>query len=158
MHEYAQLMEQAIAVCEKGIKMGESPFGAVIASRNGDVVCAAHNTVRSTRDATAHAEINAIREACRRLGSIDLSGHLIVSTCEPCPMCAGAIHWARLDAVVYGAAIEDAVRAGFHELSMPCRALYQWGHSAVRIHVGIMQSECKAMFDLWGQGPNAVPY
>ncbi len=158
MPDYARIMKRALEVAEQGIAAGESPFGAVIARDDGTVIIAAHNTVRSEQDATAHAEINAIRGACRKLGTIDLTGHVIATTCEPCPMCATAIHWARLDAVIYGAVIDDARNAGFNELSIPCRVLYREGGSRVRVHAGLMQDECKALFARWTQGPNATAY
>ena len=158
MPDYAPMMKRALEAAEQGVAAGESPFGAVIARDDGTVVVAAYNTVRSKQDATAHAEINAIREACRKLGAIDLTGHVIVTTCEPCPMCATAIHWARLDAVIYGAVIGDARNAGFNELPIPCEVLYREGGSRVRVHAGLMQDKCRALFTRWAQGPNATPY
>ena len=159
MANHTELMKRAIEVCKKGIAAGESPFAAVIAtSDDGQVVFAAHNTVRSTCDSTAHAEINAIRGACSELGTTDLAGHVIVSTCEPCPMCAAAIHWARLDAVVFGASIADAKDAHFNELPISTEALYRQGESPVRIHPGVLRDECRQLFDLWRQGPNPNPY
>ncbi len=151
-------MRAALAVCRRGIAVGESPFGAVIASQAGAVVCATHNTVRSTGDPTAHAEINAIRAACRLLGTIDLSGHVIVSTCEPCPMCAAAIHWANLDAVCFGAGIDDAGKAGFRELALPVRTLYAQGGSSVMVHPAVMRAECQELFAEWRRGPHPDPY
>lgn len=151
-------MRAAIEVCETGVAAGQSPFGAAIGRNDGTLVATAHNTVRLTSDPTAHAEVNVIREACRRLGTIDLSGYILATTCEPCPMCAAAIHWARLEAVVYGATIEDAVEAGFDELSLECAKLYDLGGSGVKTHRGILQEECKALFRLWKEGPNPTPY
>lgn len=153
-----RLMGEAIAVCERGIQAGESPFGAAIATPDGRVICAAHNTVRADCDPTAHAEVNAIRQACRRLGVIDLSGHLLASTCEPCPMCAAAIHWARLDALYYGAGIDEAGAAGFNELGVSCRVLYDYGGSTVKVFGGVLRDECVALFRRWLDGPHPVPY
>jgi guanine deaminase len=158
MVDHATLMRQAIEVCKKGIAGGDSPFGALVATAGGEVLLAAHNTVRSSCDATAHAEINAIRGACAKLKSTKLAGHILVSTCEPCPMCAAAIHWAKLDAVVYGASIADAQAAGFSELSVSSEALYEQGESHVAVHPHILREECLALFELWKRGPNPRPY
>lgn len=153
-----RLMWAAVEAAKRGIAAGQSPFGSAIATTAGRLICTAHNTVRITCDATAHAEINAIRGACAELGTIDLSGHIILATCEPCPMCAAAIHWARLDRVVYGAAIDDAQKAGFRELSVSCRSLYERGGSEVGVHAGVLAAPCRALFDEWLRGDAPTPY
>ena len=158
MANHVLLVRQAIEVARRGIASGESPFGAVIATLDGDIVHAAHNTVRSSCDSTAHAEINVIRGACRNLGVIHLTGHVIATTCEPCAMCAAAVHWARLDAIIYGAAVADAKRAGFNELSLACADLCAQGGRGTAIHGGVLREECKALFDVWLAGPNPTPY
>jgi guanine deaminase len=153
-----RLMRLVIDEAKRGIASGQSPFGAVIATLAGHLICTAHNTVRASCDATAHAEINAIRDACTKLRTIDLSGHVILTTCEPCPMCAAAIHWARLDQVIYGATIEDAGQAGFRELSVSCRSLYERGGSEVQVRSGILSDPCRALFDEWQRGGAPTPY
>ena len=155
---HVQLMQRAAAAAKEGIAAGQSPFGAVIASQDGELVAAAHNVVRASCDATAHAEVMAIRGACAKLGTISLAGHVIATTCEPCPMCAAAIHWARLDAVIYGAGIADAEGAKFNELSVPIATLYAHGGSPVRIYPHVLRDECAALFELWKRGPNPTPY
>lgn len=152
------LMRRAVAVCRRGILAGQSPFGAVVATWDGQIVSEAHNSVRAGCDPTAHAEVNAIRAAASRLRTIDLSGHVLFTTCEPCPMCAAAIHWARIDAVYYGARIEDAARAGFHELTLGCAELYRAGGSGVAVHADVLRAECAALFTAWQQGPRPEPY
>ncbi len=156
--DYRQLMRQAIEQARKGIRDGQTTFGAVIANDSGEIIVETNNTVRADCDSTAHAEINAIRSACRKVGRIDLSGHLIVTTCEPCPMCAAAIHWARLDEVVFGATIDHAKRAGFHELSLACRTLYETGASEVRIQEGVLEDQCRKLFEEWQLGRSPRPY
>jgi tRNA(Arg) A34 adenosine deaminase TadA len=151
-------MQQAIELARRGIKAGQSPFGAVIATQDGKVIQAAHNRVRAKCDSTAHAEIEAIRAACARLGTIDLSDFVIAATCEPCPMCAGAIHWARLDTVIYGADMTDAEDAGFNELSIPIESLFQDGHSRVRVCPHVLRGPCVALFEEWKRGPTPNPY
>jgi guanine deaminase len=141
-------MQKAIDVTKKGIKSGQSPFGACI-EKNGRVISCTHNTVWMDTDSTAHAEINAIRAACKKLGTIDLSGCTIYSTTEPCPMCFSAIHWAKIDKIVYGASIADAKRAGFSELTVSNSTLKKLGKSKVRIESGVKKDECKALFSEW---------
>lgn len=115
MNEY---MEIAIAEARRGVESGEGgPFGAVIV-RNGVVVGRGHNRVVVTHDPTAHAEINAIREASSFLGRYDLSDCEIYTTCEPCPMCYGAISWARIGTIHQGARKEDAAQIGFDDQEM----------------------------------------
>src|SRR5262245_14130760 len=115
-------MWRAVEKAREGIAKGQSPFGAVVVS-DGKVVAAAHNTVWLDTDPTAHAEINAIRQAATVLGSIALHGCTMYTTCEPCPMCLAAIHWAKIGRVVYGASIADAAAGGFTELRVPAKEL-----------------------------------
>jgi len=90
------------------------PFGAVIVKDN-KIIASAHNEVLKTKDPTAHAEINAIRKASQKLDTFNLAGTILYTTCQPCPMCLGAIFWARIDTVYYGATKEDASRGGFDD-------------------------------------------
>ncbi len=141
-------MQVAIDQARKGIAAGQTPFGASIV-RNGLLVAARHNEVWHRGDPTAHAEVLAIRRAAEQLSSIDLSGCVMYTTCEPCPMCATAIHWAKLDAVHFGATIADADRAGFSELTLRAADLYRQGGSTVRIVSGPLTAECAALFNEW---------
>lgn len=141
-------MQTAIAVARRGIVAGQSPFGSVIV-RHGELVAAAHNQVWARTDPTAHAEVNAIRLAAEKLGRISLHDCVLYSTCEPCPMCASAIHWAKLAAVWFGAAIADAAAAGFHELQLPAAKLLGEAGSQVQIVGGVMAAECRALFAEW---------
>src|SRR5918996_893721 len=134
------LMRLAIEKCRQGIAAGQSPFGCAIA-RDGAVISCSHNTVVLTTDITAHAEMNAIREACRETDSIFLDGSIVATTCEPCPMCMAALHWARVDTVYYGATISDADQAGFNELQLPAAELLRQGGSSLRLVSGMLQNE-----------------
>ncbi|MBP3745826.1 MAG: nucleoside deaminase [Prevotella sp.] len=109
-----QLMRRAIALSIESVNSGGGPFGAVIA-RNGEIVAEGSNNVTSHHDPTAHAEVSAIREACRKLETFDLSGCDIYTSCEPCPMCLGAIYWAHIDKIYYANDRRDAADIGFDD-------------------------------------------
>lgn len=108
-----RFLQAALDLAEENARSGRGgPFGAVVV-RDGEIIAEGVNLVTGGNDPTAHAEIMAIREACRRLGTFDLSGCELYASCEPCPMCLGAVYWARLDRLVYAATREDAAAAGF---------------------------------------------
>jgi guanine deaminase len=151
------LMQLAIEKCRQGIAAGQSPFGCAIA-RDDEVISCSHNTVVLTTDITAHAEVNAIREACKNIGSIFLDGSIVATTCEPCPMCMSALHWARVDTVYYGATIDDADEAGFNELQLPAAQLLQIGNSSVKLIPQVLPVECKKLFQEWRSNPRRVVY
>lgn len=109
-----ELMRMAIRLSEENVAAGGGPFGAVIA-REGKVIATGTNRVTPDCDPTAHAEVSVIRAAARKLGTFDLSGCEIYTSCEPCPMCFGAIYWARLDRMYYGNDKHDAARIGFDD-------------------------------------------
>lgn len=152
-----EYMRAAVDAAKRGIAAGQSPFGAVVVC-DGRTVAAAHNTVWRDTDPTAHAEINAVRQAAAALGRINLDGCVIFSTCEPCPMCLAAIHWSKIDRLVYGAAIADAAAAGFSELHVAARELARLGGSPLRIESALLESECRALFDLWKQTARSPSY
>ena len=111
------VMEMTVQQAREGVARGEGgPFGAVIVrSDTGEIVARAHNMVLQTNDPTAHAEMVCIRKAAAKLGRFDLSDCTIFSSCEPCPMCYGAIHWAKLPKCYYAATATDASEAGFDD-------------------------------------------
>jgi guanine deaminase len=153
----ADLMRLAIEKCRQGIAAGQSPFGCAIA-RHGEMLSCSHNTVVLTTDITAHAEVNAIREACRTVSNIFLEGAIVATTCEPCPMCMAALHWARVDTVYYGASISDADKAGFNELQLPASELLRLGNSTLKLVPGVLPAECRELFDEWNANPRKVVY
>jgi len=153
----AQLMQLAIDKCRQGLAAGQSPFGCAIA-RNGELLSCSHNTVVQSTDITAHAEVNAIRAACLAVGDIFLDGAVVATTCEPCPMCMAALHWARVDTVYYGATIADADEAGFNELQLPAAELLKLGHSKLKLVSQVLPEECKKLFDEWNANPNRRVY
>ena len=151
------LMRAAIAQARAGIAAGQSPFGCVIAL-DGEVIAAAHNQVWATTDITAHAEIVALRQACAKTGRIHLEGAIVATTCEPCPMCMAALHWAQVETVYYGAMIADATKSGFNELCIPAVDMVRLGRSRVKLVPSVLSSECAALFSEWRQAGNAREY
>jgi guanine deaminase len=155
MHD--DYMDEAIAEAARGIAAGDGgPFGAVVV-KDGRIIARAHNQVVGHADPTAHAEVQAIRAACRELGTFDLAGCEIYSTCEPCPMCFSAIHWARLDRVHFGATRADAAAVGFDD-----DAIYQVlagdAKPAFEVEAGVAADRCRAVMQSWRDDESRVPY
>jgi len=150
-------MARAIQLSIDGVRSGRGgPFGTVIV-RNGQIVAEGMNQVTSTNDPTAHAEVVAIRAACAKLGVFQLKDCELYTSCEPCPMCLGAIYWAHLARIYFANSAEDAANIGFDdsfiygELKLP--------HSNRRIPaVQIMREEALAAFRLWKEKPDKIPY
>ena len=149
-------MRRAIALALENIRAGGGPFGCVIA-KDGHIIAEGANRVTATNDPTAHAEVVAIRDACRALHNFQLENCDLYTTCEPCPMCIGAIYWARLSRVFYAGVAADAADAGFDdafiydELKKP--------HTARRIPmIQILRDESLQIFSAWKAQPNKTPY
>jgi guanine deaminase len=152
----ADSMRRAIAIALENIRAGGGPFGAVVV-RDGRVIAEGANRVTANHDPTAHAEVVAIREACRALGDFQLTGCDLYTTCEPCPMCLGAIYWARPARVFYAGSAADAADAGFDdafiykELNVP--------HAGRRIPmIQLLHDESLAIFTAWKQKPDKTAY
>ncbi len=146
----AEYMMLALKEARKNLgSLKGGPFGACIV-KGSKVIAVGKNSVLSG-DATCHAEINAIRTASKKLGTYDLSGCVIYSTTEPCPMCFSAIHWARIGRIVYGTAIADAKKIGFRELSISARRMKKMGASKVSIRAGFMLGPCRELFTDWSR-------
>ncbi len=150
-------MRRAIALGLENVRSGRGgPFAAVIV-KDGEVVAEGANCVTTTNDPTAHAEVVAIREACRKLGDFQLTGCDLYTTCEPCPMCLGAIYWARPARVYYACAASDASAAGFddafiyEELKTPLSARQMPMQQ-------MMREESLAIFTLWKSQGTKTPY
>jgi guanine deaminase len=152
-----KLMHLAIEKAGQGVAAGQSPFGCAIAWQ-GEVVACEHNRVLESTDITAHAEIMALRTACRAVNAIHLPGAIVASTCEPCPMCMAALHWARVEVVYFGASIEDAGLAGFNELRLPAAEVLRRGLSPVRLVPETLAAECCRLFDEWSVRPHHRAY
>ncbi len=143
-------MRMAIEKAGEGIAKGQTPFGACIV-KDGRVIAVEHNAVWASTDITAHAEITAIREACRDLVTVDLSGCTIYSTTEPCPMCFSACHWARISRIVYGTEIADVKALGFHELTISNHEMKRLGDSPIKIEGGLLREENLALLSEWAE-------
>lgn len=150
-------MRLAIEKARQGISAGQSPFGCAIAL-DGRLLACEHNRVLATTDITAHAEITAIRAACHEIGDIHLAGAVVATTCEPCPMCLAALHWARVETVYFGATIADADAAGFNELKMPAAELVRWGNSPLLIVPNTLNPACRGLFAEWQARPDRRAY
>jgi tRNA(Arg) A34 adenosine deaminase TadA len=147
-------MRLAIGKTRTGIEAGQNPFGACVV-KGGQVVSLEHGQVWATTDITAHAEVMALRAACRRLNTIDLAGCTLYSTCAPCPMCFTAAHWGKIARVVYGALVEDAAAVGFSELALTPEMMQQLGRSPMQVIGGVLQAECRELFRLWAARPGS---
>lgn len=130
------------------------PFGAVIV-RDNEVIAKAHNRVLSSKDPTAHAEINVIREASQKLETFDLSGCTLYTTCMPCPMCLGAIMWARISVVYYGATAQDAANGGFDDLHF--YELLKGEGKGLNLKQ-IDHEQNASLFNIWNQKENRTLY
>jgi guanine deaminase len=150
-------MARAIQLSIDNVLSGNGgPFGAVIV-KDGAIIAEAANQVTATNDPTAHAEVLAIRAACAKLAAFDLEGCEIYTSCEPCPMCLGAIYWARLSRVYFGNSDADAAGIGFDD-SLIYRELKQ-PHSQRKIPmIQMMREEASAAFRAWERKPNRIEY
>jgi guanine deaminase len=144
----ADFMELAIKEAELGMHHNHGgPFGAVIVCR-GEVIAAAHNEVLKSCDPTAHAEVLAIRRASHKLGRFDLSDCELYSTCEPCPMCFAAIHWAKMTTLYFGCTREDAAAIGFDDAYI--YSVLQGRATHLQVHSQVVEpSACLHLFELW---------
>ena len=150
-------MARAIQLSLENVRSGHGgPFGAVVV-KNGAIIGEGTNQVTSTNDPTAHAEVLAIREACKRLGNFSLQGCEIYASCEPCPMCLGAIYWARLDRIYFANAAEDASKIGFDD-SLIYREIAQSCSQRKIPMIQFMRDEAMAAFRAWESKPDKITY
>ena len=151
-----QLMRRAIALSEESVRNGGGPFGAVIA-RQGVIVAEASNSVTIDNDPTAHAEVNCIRRAAERLRTFDLSGCEIYTSCEPCPMCLGAIYWARLDKIYYANDRKDAAAIGFDDdfIYQELELKNEDRHKKMEL---LLPEEAKKAFEMWAESTDKTEY
>ena len=152
----AEFMRRAIHLALDNIRAGGGPFGAVIA-KNARIIAEGANRVTATNDPTAHAEIVTIREACRSLGDFQLVGCDLYTTCEPCPMCLGAIYWARPDRIFYAGTAADAAAAGFDDAFIYDEL--KRAHDTRRIPMTqLLRNESLTIFTTWKKLENKTQY
>jgi guanine deaminase len=150
-------MTRAIQLSIDNVRSGRGgPFGAVVV-KDGSIVAEGANQVTSTNDPTAHAEMVAIREACRKLAAFDLEACDIYTSCEPCPMCLGAIYWARLSRVYFANADADASRAGFDDSLIYRELALPYSQRKIPM-IQIMREEALAAFRAWENKSNKIEY
>ena len=152
-----KFMRRAIALAQNGVDMNHGgPFGCVIA-KDGQIVGEGCNRVTSTNDPTAHAEIVAIREACKNMDSFQLDGCVIYTSCEPCPMCLGAIYWARPAGMFFAATREDAAAAGFDD-ELFYNELEKPNEMRQLKMVNLLREESQKVFTNWIEKPDKTEY
>ncbi|HEX8636944.1 MAG TPA: nucleoside deaminase [Pyrinomonadaceae bacterium] len=152
-----EFMRRAIALAQNGIDANRGgPFGAIVV-RDGEIVGEGCNRVTSTNDPTAHAEIVAIRNACEKLGDFQLDGCTVYTSCEPCPMCLGAIYWARPARVFYACTREDAARIGFDDEFIYEEIEKNFEHRQMKL-VNLMRDEGLTVFENWAHKIDKTEY
>lgn len=152
-----EFMQQAIQLATENVVHGRGgPFGAVVV-RDGKVIATGANQVTATNDPTAHAEVVAIRNACQALGTFQLEGCDIYTSCEPCPMCLAALYWSRCRAIYYGNDAADAARAGFDDSFLYDEVKKPLHERSIPIE-RMLADQARSSFDAWKTSPYRVDY
>lgn len=154
---HEKFMKLAIALSEKNVTGGlGGPFGAVVV-KDGKIIAKSGNKVTTTNDPTAHAEVSAIRLACKKLKTFDLSGCVVYTSCEPCPMCLSAIYWARIETIYYANTKVDAANIGFDDKFIYDEIEKPMAKRTLPIHQ-MMRTEAQQAFQLWEQSSMKIDY
>ena len=153
---HEELMHKACELSAENVAQGGGPFGAVIA-RNGEIIATGVNRVTANCDPTAHAEVSAIRAAATRLGTFDLKGCTIYTSCEPCPMCLSAIYWAHLDAIYYGNNKQDAAHIGFDDQFIYDELALPPHRRRIPLHP-LLRNDAQKAIKLWEEKTDKVEY
>ena len=152
-----QFMRRAIELAQNGIEENAGgPFGAVVV-KDGEIIGEGWNQVTSTNDPTAHAEVTAIRQACETLGSFQLKNCTIYTSCEPCPMCLGAIYWARPKKMFYACTREDAAKIGFDDQFIYDEIAGEINDRKIQA-VNFMREEALEVFNNWEEKADKIEY
>lgn len=150
-------LRRAIALATQNVTSGNGgPFAALIV-RDGQVIAEGVNVVTATKDPTAHAEVTAIRGASKALNNFSLAGCQLYTSCEPCPMCLAAVHWARIDAVFYAASAEDAAKAGFDDACLYAEFRKDPAQRTLP-EAQFLRDEAWSSFAVWIAATNKIPY
>ncbi len=153
----SELMQRAIAVAIENVRSGRGgPFGAIVV-KNGKIIAEGANSVTTTNDPTAHAEVVAIRNACRALETFQLDDCEIYTSCEPCPMCLGAIYWARPARVYYAATAADAAAAGFDDSFIYEQLPLPFEQRKIPMK-SLLREQAQAAFSAWKEKSDKVAY
>src|SRR5271166_1717118 len=156
-HRGNAFMARAIQLAVENVRSGRGgPFGAVVV-KEGNVVAEGANQVTATNDPTAHAEVLAIRQACQKLGCFELRGCDLYTSCEPCPMCMGAIYWARIDKVYFGGLAADAAKAGFDDSAIYAEITQPHAEREIPM-IQMMRDEAQRAFRAWEEHPGKIRY
>jgi tRNA(Arg) A34 adenosine deaminase TadA len=157
LKEHERFMRIAIELSEQNVKgVAGGPFGAVIV-KDGKVVAKSANKVVQQNDPTAHAEVSAIRLACQELGTYNLEGCVIYTSCEPCPMCLGAIYWAHIDKIYYGNTKADAADIGFDDHFIYKELGLPMNERKLQI-IQLLRDEALSAFKLWNDSESSTEY
>jgi guanine deaminase len=157
MQGHPEFMQQAIALAVENVTSGRGgPFGAVVV-KDGKVIATGVNRVTATNDPTAHAEVTAIRSACEVLGTFQMEGCDVYTSCEPCPMCLAAIYWARCRTIYFGNTAADAAKVGFDDSFLYDEMKKPLSERGIPI-VQMLPDEAWASFAAWRDAPNKVLY
>ena len=151
-----EFMKRAIELSIESVNKDGGPFGCVIV-KNGKIVSEGSNKVTSTNDPTAHGEIVAIRNACKKLNNFNLKGNELYSTCEPCPMCLSAIYWARIDKIYYANTREDAQKIDFDDSLIYSEFNKNISERKI-LMIQMMRNEALKAFELWDKKTDKVKY
>lgn len=151
-----EFMRLAIRIGIENVENGGGPFGAVIV-KDGEIIATGANRVTPNHDPTAHAEVCAIRNACEKLGTFQLDGCEIYSSCEPCPMCLGAIYWAHIDRLYYGCNQRDADKIGFSDEFIYKEIALDPSERKLKTEE-LLPDEAKAVFDAWTAKEDKIEY
>lgn len=149
-------MREAVRLSRESVEKGGGPFGAVIV-KDGKIVAGSSNSVTLENDPTAHAEVSCIRKACKELGTFDLSGCDIYTSCEPCPMCLGAIYWAHLDRIFYANDRKDAGAIGFDDDFIYEEMEKPFDQRRTPL-IQILRSEGLQVFRMWDEKEDKTEY
>lgn len=154
--EDAKFMKMAIDLSVENIDTGGGPFGAVIV-RDGQVIATGTNRVVPNTDPTAHAEVMAIRNACHKLGTFELSGCTVYSSCEPCPMCLSALYWAGVERICYGNTKDDAKAINFDDSFIYDQLELKYSERSIKCE-HFMRSQAQRAFIKWAEKEDKVVY
>ena len=157
LDSHEKFMRRAIELAQKGVDENRGgPFGGVVV-KDGEIIGEGFNQVTSTNDPTAHAEVVAVRAACRKLNSFQLDGCFVYTSCEPCPMCLGAIYWARPERIFVAGTKEDAAAAGFDDEHFYSEVEKPNDERELRME-SLLREESQAVFQRWIEKPDKIEY